>query len=866
MQSALDLGGELHVDRTCTDIDQLVVSKPIRMTGGTLEVPNGLEIADGGRLEMVDGASLAGHIQVDNGGDLWLHGAGIEVRGDITIDPGGSMAVQGYHTVQAPDVELTAFEPGARTEAIDNHGWIYLSGLVFIGDQAGGIAGQFQLDQHWYVEVGELDPASRIWFDEPPKTAAEVFDVAGFVAGGLGAGVELTTAFQSVSSNWEVSSRVSTQSLSLVTLVRRSETFDLAREIDRAAAGAVITVPEGYQAGAPVEVAGLDHTPRSVTLKGGSVVRSAKGAMFVVPAGSRLNLADIELDGGGVAGACDPQIGPIVEVQAARGSLAAGVLVVGAGAVLRNNASHGVVNYGELWLDGQGATISGNVFDTACGNPAIGPVGGGGVWNTASGTAWLVNGAISANQVTGQTVRGYGGGVLNQGLMRLAGATIQANTASYAGGGVAVVRQAGAEQGGRLEIGTYQVDPASTGPVIAGNTARYGGGLAVVDSADWGGPANPVPDDQPASGAPYAEIYNATLQSNSAAVGGAIWASGGAALRFTGTVTVAASNRAEQAGTAGIVIENAFAGLAGQVKAAAGVGFALLDPAWPLWVEKGFNQSATNPVVIETVAGLQEGASVPVVKVVDNANGLRQEQLDSFTLALPVGELQSDGVGSRELVAVIPSEPHSPVPSPTPTWSPTPTTSPSPSKSPTPTTSPSPTPTKSPSPTPTPSQTPSPTPTTSSPPPLQVSGPTGSASPSPSSTQRPPMTGPDDDQTSGSATPSATATSSRTATPSVSPSATVTDSPSVTPTEPSATPSQTPTPTPPPESSTPPAATPSGGGPTSGDSGPSATGAVTLADPPPGTQMQALGFSLIALGTLGLVGLAAYVLLRRSYA
>ncbi|MDR1825722.1 MAG: hypothetical protein LBR27_10440 [Bifidobacteriaceae bacterium] len=836
-------GGVVTIARACTDLDQVVVSAPVVLVGAAVEAQGGIEVGDGGQLTLTDGIRLDGLLVVDAGGQLTVVGSDVIQTGGIVVDPGGTAKVQGSGS-------------GVTVGPITNQGYVFLQGKVTVGSAAGGISGGASQDPLVYVEVWQLDAAASVWIDAPPAGTAAPYDVVLVPVNGIG--VDPAAVFHPTSDAWVVGTRTLNSQASLVVLnpavqaspspspspspsstptVPQDTEFDLVTAIDAAAAGATIRVPDGYVVRQTVVVQGRDGTVRDVNLTGGTIVKATTGAMFKVPAGSRLGLRAVVLDGAGGGTAQNPvathggAYGPLVEVEGAKNSKADGLLAIGAGAVLRNNASHGVVNNGVVWMDGAGAAISGNVVDTAYANRADGPAGGAGVWNRATGTLWLISGSVSGNKVIGtDQVYGYGGGVLNEGLARLVGAAVTGNSASYAGGGIAVARQAGATAGGRLEIGTYQTDPFNSGPVISGNTAPHGGGVAVIDAAEWGRQGTPESTWTPTSSAPYVEIYFGSLQANTAWEGGAVWVAGGAAVRFTGQVTVAGSNAAEVAGTSGVAVQDGYAGLGGQYLAEAGAGIALQEEGWPLWVESGFNQPANEAVVIETVPGLaDEGDKVPVIQVARGAAALSQEKLTSFELAVEGAELTADGVAKPRVVyATIPgsvqpvtNQTVSPTPSPTPTvLEPVETKTPSPSAV-----------------------------VTTTVPVVQdtpTASPEVTSTPTATRTLVLPMT---DDYTY---------TSTATASASASPSASATPSKTPTPEEPTPEPSvEEPSPSP----STSLAPTPSSKQPPASESP-----AVEALEPPPAASMKALGFSLISLGTLGLVGLASYVLLRRTTA
>jgi hypothetical protein len=207
------------------------------------------------------------------------------------------------------------------------------------------------------------------------------------------------------------------------------------------------TEPALLEAGTDLGAGGFTLTtstsPASVIIDGGGRVvdltGSTPGSLITVNSGVTLTLKNITFKGlkaGDGADTAD-NTAPVIKVNG-------GTLVLGAGAVVRDNISSGngggvQVASGTFKVDG--GEISGNTAAY-----------GGGVYGTVT---------ISEGKISGNTATATGGGVY--GTANVQGGEISGNTATGAGGGV---------------NGTINL----TGGVISGTTAAAGGGVTCMFS------------------------------------------------------------------------------------------------------------------------------------------------------------------------------------------------------------------------------------------------------------------------------------------------------------------------------------------------------------------------------------------------
>jgi hypothetical protein len=492
-----------------------------------------------------------------------------------------------------------------------------------------------------------------------------------------------------------------------------------------------------------------------------------------------------------------------------------------------------VVNAGVLNTVGPDAAIENCTVDAVRLSSLEGPVGGAGVWNQAGGEFWMSGGTIADNTVTAASSDpAFGGGVLNAGAMRIAGGSITGNQVDGGGGGVAVVRQPGSEYGGRLDLGGYYEDVTGVEkPTVTGNSADFGGGLAVLDKDEWGGESTAVAKSRAPGDVPSAVLEEGVLSANEASgQGGALMAYGGSSIGLDGPVAVSATNEAGVAGTDGVAIADSYLRVAGDVQTETGGGVALLKEGWPLVLTSGFTDAGR--LVIERVEGLAAGEASNAIQL--DATGLATNGYPSSAISFAIPgfvvtlERGDDG---QLILRGAPPQGTSPDPTPSPSRSSLAPPSPTPTRptTPPPTTRPPTTPptTGSPSTEPPPPPTPSAT-NASKAPPTSNPNPSGSGSSLRPSTDYD-LPGSDSDEPSGlTAAPSTSASGSKPTSKSAS------------------------------------ASTSSSAPVVSDEEGPSGP-ILTAPEPPPAASSRTIGFALMAIGIFGLAGLGIYVMRRGGF-
>ncbi|MDR1118394.1 MAG: hypothetical protein LBL01_03745, partial [Bifidobacteriaceae bacterium] len=472
LQAMVDRGGLIAVPSGCEEDGPLVVSRDVEIGGGPFAVADAVTVAKGATLTLVEGLTVRADVFIEPGGGFGAVGADISVRGQLWVMAGAVARIGGGGGT------------GVIVDRVINDGALAATGLVHLGDPQEGI--QTLLSGSSYMSLGAISPGSRIWFRQPAAAQA----VALVAEGGLGidpadvvfcdgGGCTPTVAGSGGSSSFlildpssapppptepppteEPTDQPTTEPPPVVV-----EPIELQDLVYGARTGAVLDVPKDVVLGDVVVIATEDGRPLDLTLTGGPIKRDHGGALIEVPAGSNLTLQDIAVDGaGGFTGA--------VAATAAAVRVASGAsLTLGAGAVIKDNPSYGIVNQGELHLTGVGAAVTGCTLRGDDADPSGTQVGGAGVWNRAGGSFYMGEGRISGNYVkSARQGAAYGGGVLNAGAMWIYGGAVTGNRVDGAGGGLAVVREAGSTQVGRLEFGTYsgQVE-GSTPPVESGN-------------------------------------------------------------------------------------------------------------------------------------------------------------------------------------------------------------------------------------------------------------------------------------------------------------------------------------------------------------------------------------------------------------
>ncbi|MDR2566632.1 MAG: hypothetical protein LBC97_11390 [Bifidobacteriaceae bacterium] len=648
LQALVEYGGLVAVPVGCEEEGPIVVRHPTELGGGPIYVTGGFIITPGASLTLLDGTALTGPIAVQDRAELILKGTGVRADGAIWVEPGGNAQINGVGPL------------GVTATDLINQGVTQVGGLVKLGQQGRGFTTVTDGDSR--LDVSPLAVGSQLWFDRPAVPTV----VARLVEGSLGpvgegavlcdVGSCVTQTVPSDSGELWISlapsggpvaptpsaSASSTPSPSEST-PPSSEPTTLEELIAEASDQAVLTLPAQTAATSSVVVADAEGGAIAVTLTGGPIKRAHDGTLITVPAGSSLTLRDVTVDASWPL--ATKAYAPVIEVAPG------GLLVLAEGARIEGNQSFGVVNFGSLNIVGPDATIANCRVDASGLAPQDGPVGGAGVWNRAGGVFWMSGGAIEGNQVVaaaGQSV--FGGGVLNAGAMRLAGGSVAGNQVDGGGGGVAVVREPGSEHGGRLDVGgDYSSVAGAELPSISGNSAEFGGGVAVVDQSQWGGEGAALPEASAPDDVPSAILDRGALTANQAfGAGGAVMAYGGSAVGLDGPLTVSATNQAGTTGTDGVAVADAYLRVSGDVVTERGGGVALLKQGWPLVLTSGF--TGAGQLVIEQVDGLVAGAAVPVIRLADSSAGLTPEVQAAIILAIAGVDARLESAGEGEFL------------------------------------------------------------------------------------------------------------------------------------------------------------------------------------------------------------------------
>jgi outer membrane biosynthesis protein TonB len=799
LQAMIDSGGLVAVPAGCVEEGEIVVQGAVELGGGPFTVKDRITVQAGGELKFADAAQSEADVFVESGAAFEAVGSDIAFGGQLWVLSGGSARIEGSGGA------------GVVVDRLINQGTTRVAGLVQVGNQSQGIYSWLTAASS--LRLGRLSEGSTLWFYQP--TAAQAVALA--TEGDLGVapaeavfcdngGCAATLAATSSGVTWLILTPGGVSTVEPRPTPTPSPTqsqqptptrVDLQTLIANAPSGSTLTVPPGTVIDSLVSVLNRDGRATSVTLTGGPVLRGYGGPLIKVPEGSSLTLRGIVIDGAGsFTGAVQP--------GAAAVTVAAGAsLALDNDAVIKDNPSHGIVNAGELLLTGSGSGVTGCSLEVTSDSARTGSIGGAGVWNQAGGTFFMGGGRIADNTVTAaEGLTAFGGGVLNGGVMRVYGGSITGNAVDGDGGGIAVVRQAGAEPnvGGRLDFGGYAGQVASavaSVPELTANLARRGGGIVVVDKAEWGGSPTPSPQDEVPETVPSAVLDQGRIAGNGATEGGrGVAAYGGAALELSGPLMIEAPAQAKALGSLGVAVHDAYFLVSGDVLLAYGAGIGLLDEAWPVYLADGFTGSGQ--LVIEHVTGLNAGETASPIKWRGDSAGVSTVALDAIQFAVPGLAVSLSLSPDGEILATAVAE-RTAQPSPTPTQP-----SPQPSQ-------PSPTPSPTPTPAPTATSTPTPAPTASQP------SATASASGRSDGAETAPA------ETSAAASPSASAT------PSPSRSASKSPSPS---------PSQSPS-----EEET----------------------VITAPEPPAGASMRMLGFSLMAVGVFGLAVLGIYIMRRSGF-
>ncbi|MDR2373430.1 MAG: hypothetical protein LBD77_04895 [Bifidobacteriaceae bacterium] len=839
LQALVDTGGLVAVPAGCQEDGPITVSGKVELAGGPVTVAGGFVVADGANLTVVDDTAIVGPVTVASGGTLALVGSGASADGAIWVQPGAQATFMGVGPAGVTGTDLI------------NQGWTVASGLVRLGQQGRGLttgvggAGELSL--------GQLAVGSELWFDPPRSEVA----VARLIEGSLGAAG--TGAIQCDDAACEVGTTISSAGEVWITLTPGSPGVDpdpdptedpteeptpgapsdLGALIAQAGDGGVVQVPAGLGAGDGVlTVADAAGGGIDVTLTGGPLVRASAGTMIRVPAGSTLTLSQITVDG--AWDGATQAYAPVVEVAAG------GRLVLATGSQISSNQSFGVVNSGILDMVGANAAITDCVVDADGLTGLVGPLGGAGVWNRAGGVFWMSGGLIGRNTVEATSDGAYGGGVLNAGSMRLAGGSINANQVDGGGGGVAVVREPGSDYGGRLDVGAYYTTVSGAErPALTENSASFGGGLAVVDSAAWGGNPTELPAAQVPADVPSAVFEHGVIGANEASgAGGAVMAMGGSAVGLEGPVKVSASNQAGTPGSAGVAVADAYLRVAGDVLTEAGGGIALLKQGWPVVLTNSFTGAGS--LVVEAVDGLTAENAWQAARVADPASPLTDDALVAIEFALAGLEVSLENGKDGQLVlrasaAAASTPPNNPLEPTEPPVAEPPAQQPTPTRSAAPTAVPTAGPSSAATPTPTPTNrgnSPSPTQSATD----QGRSPDAVSRPSQSAASGESAEDPGDDST---AEDSDAAQGTET-------------SPSPTSTRPSSTQASSGA-----SASASASASAGGGGSAGGEGGGGSN--LSLPEPPAGASSRTIGFGLMAIGVFGLAGLGIYVMRRGGF-
>jgi hypothetical protein len=593
LQDLLDIGGLLVVPEGCHEAGPLLVKRDAELVGGPVTVDRGIEVESGALLRLADQSTVISQIRVKAGAALSVEADAVTVDGTVWVEAGGGATLKGNG------------QSGLRVGWLFNEGRAELGGLVNIGSASQPISpGAMNADNN--LTLTAIAKGSTVYFSTP-TTMSHV----GLIGPG---GIGIPAAdFVRCASETCVAAVQQSGGVAWLELRRLGVeggdgidppvlSFDLAAAVAGADSGATIVVPADYLLTSSLVIEQADGSPASVTLTGGPIRRGLAETMILVPGGAKLDLRYIVVDGSTGQGRTNAYA-PIVEVAAG------GALAVSDGAELIGNASHGVVNWGELVVNGNGARIAANQLFAAALPSSTGPLGGAGVLNHSGAVFWLINGAVDGNRVVaGSLITAYGGGVLNAGAMRMAGGEISNNAVDGIGGGVAVIREPGAEAGGTFDFGAYSsFYPALTEPVISGNTATSGGAIAVVDSPQWGGYTATVAAARAPDGVSAAWLADGLITGNqSTQVGGATVAYGGSALDLAGEVVFEDSNQSDSYVGGGIGVADSYLRVSGDVVTEAGAGVALLKRGWPLRLADGFTGAGS--LVVERIDSIKTWA------------------------------------------------------------------------------------------------------------------------------------------------------------------------------------------------------------------------------------------------------------------
>ncbi|MDR1187171.1 MAG: hypothetical protein LBK95_06930 [Bifidobacteriaceae bacterium] len=636
LQRLVDTGGLVAVPAGCREDGPVMIKKNVELAGGPVEVTGGFVVGSGATLTVIDNTAVIGPVTVQDGGTLVATGSATSIDGTVWVQGGGTASFAGVGPI------------GVSVTDVTNQGLVQAGGLIKLGQPTRGIP--VPTGRSARIDLTGLAVGAEIWFETPtePVIAARLLegslsvggpdsikcdsgncrvDTVASPTGDLW--LQLTPSAGPASPSPSVPSASPEPSAAGPSAQPSTEPkpADIAEEVAQAPHEAVIELAAGAVVARTIVIADRRQSALTVTLTGGPIKRGLPGPLIQVPAGSTLTLRDIVIDGDW-AGPTDAYA-PVVEV--AKG----GRLFVAEGAKITSNRSFGIVNAGTLNVVGPDAAVTNCTVDAAALDLAVGPVGGAGVWNQAGGEFWMSGGAIANNTVTaGGAASAFGGGVLNAGAMRLAGGSITGNQVDGGGGGVAVVRQPGSDHGGRLDVGGYYLAVAGAElPNVRSNSAAFGGGVAVVDHAEWGGQATSVAQPQVPGDVPSAVLDRGVLDANQASgQGGAVMAYGGTSVGLDGPLSVLASNRAGAAGTDGVAVADAYLRVNGDVRTEAGGGIALLREGWPMVVGGGFTESGR--LVIEQVEGLAAGGSLTAIRLDETVGAVSAAALGAITFAI----------------------------------------------------------------------------------------------------------------------------------------------------------------------------------------------------------------------------------------
>jgi hypothetical protein len=186
-------------------------------------------------------------------------------------------------------------------------------------------------------------------------------------------------------------------------------------------------------------------------------------------------------------------------------------------------------------------------------------------------------------------------------------------------------------------------------PTVSGNSATFGGGLAVVDQDEWGGNSTELPSTEIPDNVPSAVLDHGVLTANESSTrGGAVMAYGGSAVGFSGPLSVAASNTARDPGTDGVAVTDAYLHVSGDVVTEVGGGVALLKEGWPVVLTSGF--TGLGRLVIEEVQGLREGKALNAIRLADPLGAFSAQALEAIRFAITGLEVAVEQTSDGQLV------------------------------------------------------------------------------------------------------------------------------------------------------------------------------------------------------------------------